>query len=90
MGRFIQYYREHGRYLERTYGFLERVGIDNLRKILVEDSLGICARLDAEIQKAVDAYHDPWQEAEWRRPITRSSAVPNSHTRWRSPRTMAE
>jgi nitrite reductase (NADH) large subunit len=63
MGRFIQYYREHGRYLERSYGFLERVGIENLRKILVEDSLGICEQLDAEIQKAVDAYHDPWQEA---------------------------
>ena len=63
MGRFIQYYREHGRYLERSYGFLERVGIDNLRKILIEDSLGICAQLDAEIQKAVDAYLDPWQEA---------------------------
>ncbi len=43
---------------------LERVGIDTLRKILVEDSLGICARLDAEIQKAVDAYQDPWKEAE--------------------------
>ena len=64
MGRFIQYYREHARYLERTYVFLERIGIDNLRKILVEDSLGICAHLDAEIQKAVDAYRDPWQEAE--------------------------
>jgi nitrite reductase (NADH) large subunit len=64
MGRFIQYYREHGRYLERTYGFLERVGIDNLRKILLEDSLGLCARLDAEIQKAVEAYRDPWQVAE--------------------------
>jgi nitrite reductase (NADH) large subunit len=64
MGRFIQYYREHGRYLERTYHFLERVGIDNLRQILVEDSLGICARLDADIQKAVDAYVDPWREAE--------------------------
>jgi nitrite reductase (NADH) large subunit len=64
MGRFIQYYREHGRYLERTYHFLERVGIDNLRKILIEDSLGIGDRLDADIQKAVDAYCDPWQEAE--------------------------
>jgi len=64
MGRFMQYYREHGKYLERSYGFLERVGIDTLRKILVEDSLGICAHLDAEIQKAVDAYSDPWQEAE--------------------------
>jgi nitrite reductase (NADH) large subunit len=67
MGRFIQYYREHGKYLERSYGFLERVGIDTLRTILVEDSLGICAHLDAEIQKAVNAYTDPWQEAE--RPV---------------------
>ncbi len=40
MGRFIQYYREHGRYLERSYGFVERIGIENLRKILIEDSLG--------------------------------------------------
>ena len=64
MGRFMQYYREHGKYLERTYHFLDRVGIDNLRKIIVEDSLGIAARLDADIQKAVDAYVDPWKEAE--------------------------
>jgi nitrite reductase (NADH) large subunit len=62
MGRFMQYYREHGKYLERSYGFVERVGIDTLRKILVDDSLGICGHLDAEIQKAVDAYRDPWQE----------------------------
>ena len=55
---------EHGKYLERTYGFVERVGMDTIRKVLVEDSLGICAQLDAEIQKAVDAYTDPWQEAE--------------------------
>ena len=64
MGRFMQYYREHGKYLERSYGFVERIGIDNLRKILVDDSLGICEQLDREIQKAVDAYHDPWKEAD--------------------------
>ncbi len=63
MGRFMQYYREHGKYLERSYGFVERLGIETLRNILVEDSLGICDRLDSEIQKAVDAYSDPWQEA---------------------------
>ena len=27
-GRFMQYYRENARYLERTYGFVERIGID--------------------------------------------------------------
>ena len=63
MGRFMQYYREHGKYLERTYSFVERTGIDNLRQILVQDSLGICAHLDTEIQKAVEAYRDPWHEA---------------------------
>jgi nitrite reductase (NADH) large subunit len=64
MGRFMQYYREHGKYLERTYGFVERVGIETLRQILIDDSQGICSRLDEEIQKAVDAYKDPWKEAE--------------------------
>ena len=64
MGRFIQYYREHAKYLERTYGFVERIGIDKLRSILVEDELGIGKQLDGEIQKAIAAYKDPWLEAE--------------------------
>lgn len=64
VGRFMQYYREHAKYLERTYGFVERIGIEVLKSILVQDSLGICAQLDAKIQEAVDAYRDPWTEAE--------------------------
>ena len=64
IGRFMQYYREHAKYMERTYGFVDRVGIDVLKNILAEDSLGICAQLDARIQEAVDAYRDPWKEAE--------------------------
>jgi nitrite reductase (NADH) large subunit len=60
MGRFMQYYREHAKYLERTYDFVERVGIEKLRRVLIHDSEGIAARLDAEIQAAVDAYVDPW------------------------------
>jgi nitrite reductase (NADH) large subunit len=60
MGRFIQYYRENGKYLERSYGFVERVGIEHLQDVLLEDSLGICDRLDAEIEAAVAAYKDPW------------------------------
>ena len=63
MGRFIQYYRENAKYLERSYGFVERLGIERLRQVLVEDSLGICGRLDAEIEAAVAAYTDPWTEA---------------------------
>jgi len=63
MGRFMQYYRENAKYLERTYGFVERLGIERLRDVLVEDTEGICARLDAEIDAAVAAYKDPWLEA---------------------------
>jgi nitrite reductase (NADH) large subunit len=63
-GRFFQYYRENAKYLERTYGFVERVGIDQIRRIVVEDSDGIAARLDAAIQASVDAYLDPWLEAD--------------------------
>lgn len=63
-GRFMQYYREHAKYLERTYGFVARIGIDVLRGILIDDSLGICEQLDRHIQQAVEAYRDPWKEAE--------------------------
>lgn len=63
MGRFMQYYRETAKYLERAYGFVERVGIEKLRSILVEDSAGIAARLDDEMEKTVQAYRDPWKEA---------------------------
>ncbi len=62
VGRFIQYYRENGKYLERTYDFVERLGIDKVREILMEDSEGICDRLDAEIQRTTESFQDPWKE----------------------------
>ena len=62
--RFIQYYREHAKYLERTYGFVERIGVKVLKGILIDDSLGICSQLETRIQEAVDAYKDPWKEAD--------------------------
>jgi nitrite reductase (NADH) large subunit len=62
IGRFMQYYRENAKWLERTYDFVPRVGLDRLRDILVNDSLGICERLDRDIQASIDAYVDPWLE----------------------------
>ncbi len=64
MGLFMQYYRENAKYLERTYDFVERLGIEKLRRILVDDSEGICERLASEMNAAVDAYKDPWLESE--------------------------
>jgi nitrite reductase (NADH) large subunit len=63
VGRFMQHYRECAKYLERTYDFVERVGIGELHRVLIDDGDGICARLDADIQTAVEALVDPWREA---------------------------
>jgi nitrite reductase (NADH) large subunit len=62
VGRFIQHYRENAKYLERTYDFVERVGIESLQRLLVADSEGVCARLDAEIARTAESFRDPWQE----------------------------
>ncbi|MGY1638812.1 nitrite reductase large subunit NirB [Geodermatophilus sp. SYSU D00742] len=59
-GRFLQYYRENANWLERTYDFVPRVGLERLKAVLLEDSEGIVADLDAAMQRSVDAYRDPW------------------------------
>jgi len=69
-GRFMQYYREHAKWLERTYRFVERIGVEEIRAVVVEDRDGKAARLDAAIQASIDAYVDPWLEAD--RPATPS------------------
>ncbi|MBV8833431.1 MAG: NAD(P)/FAD-dependent oxidoreductase [Acidobacteriaceae bacterium] len=61
--RFMQYYRENAKYLERTYGFVERIGIEKIRSVIIEDAEGIAARLDAAIQASIDAFDDPWKQA---------------------------
>jgi nitrite reductase (NADH) large subunit len=62
MSRFIQYYRENAKYLERTHGFVQRLGIDRIRAVVVEDSEGIAERLEREIAESKAAYQDPWRE----------------------------
>lgn len=64
IGRFMQYYRENAKYLERTYDFVPRLGIEPIRAVVMNDSEGIAAALDAAMQASVDAYRDPWLEAE--------------------------
>jgi nitrite reductase (NADH) large subunit len=63
IGRFLQFYREQARYLERTYAFVPRLGIEHLRAIVVRDEEGIGAALDTAIEAAVESYRDPWREA---------------------------
>ena len=68
-GRFIQYYREHAKYKERTYSFVERVGIERIRAVIVDDSEKIGAALDQAMAESVaGAARDPWLERD--RPAT--------------------
>ncbi|MBM3979975.1 MAG: NAD(P)/FAD-dependent oxidoreductase [Planctomycetes bacterium] len=62
IGRFLIYYRDNAKWLERTYDFSPRIGIEKLREIIVDDSLGIGTQLDAEVEKTIAAYVDPWLE----------------------------
>lgn len=60
-GAFIQIYREEARYLDRTVHWLERVGLDYVKKRVLEDAEGRKAayeRLLYALQGAVD----PWAE----------------------------
>jgi len=61
-GRFMQYYRENAKYKERTYTFVERVGLERVRAVVLEDSDGIVAALDAALEKSIAATFDPWTE----------------------------
>jgi nitrite reductase (NADH) large subunit len=64
VGRFLIYYRDHAKWLERTYDFVPRIGVDKIRDIVVNDSLGLGAYFDAEVEKMAAAYVDPWLERE--------------------------
>ena len=61
-GRFLQYYRENANWLERTYAFVPRLGIERLRDLIVLDTEGLGAGLDERMEAAVGAYRDPWKE----------------------------
>lgn len=63
MGRFIQFYRENAKYLERTYTFVERLGIAKIRSVVVDDAEGVAATFDASIRATIESYRDPWREA---------------------------
>ncbi|MCG7596068.1 nitrite reductase large subunit NirB [Mycobacterium sp. PSTR-4-N] len=61
-GRFLQYYRESANWLERTYTWVPRLGIEHIRAVVVEDADGLAAGLDERMQKSVAAYRDPWRD----------------------------
>jgi nitrite reductase (NADH) large subunit len=60
-GAFMQLYRKEGWYLERTVHYVSRVGLDYVKKKILDDAEGRKA-LWAELQFALDGEPDPWFE----------------------------
>ncbi len=60
-GAFLQLYRLEGWYLERTVHYVARVGMDHIRRRILEDGPGRQA-LWAELQAALANEPDPWFE----------------------------
>ncbi|MBK9572927.1 MAG: NAD(P)/FAD-dependent oxidoreductase [Rhodoferax sp.] len=62
-GAFMQLYREEGWYLERTVHYLNRVGMDYVKKKILDDAEKRKA-LWARLQFSLDGEPDPWFEFE--------------------------
>jgi nitrite reductase (NADH) large subunit len=60
-GAFMQLYREEGWYLERTVHFVARVGMDYVKRKILEDHEGR-KTLWERLQFALDGEPDPWFE----------------------------
>ena len=63
--RFLILYIREADKLQRTARWVEQYpgGIDALRRVVVEDSLGIGEELEAAMQRHTDTYVDEWAEA---------------------------
>jgi nitrite reductase (NADH) large subunit len=62
-GAFLQLYREEGWYLERTVHYVSRVGLDVVKKRILDDAAGRKA-LWERLQFSLDGEPDPWFEFE--------------------------
>ena len=60
-GAFCELYRQEGWYLERTVHYVNRVGLDYVKKKILEDHVGRKA-LWEQLQFALDGEPDPWFE----------------------------
>src|SRR6188474_1809721 len=71
---FFQYYRENANYLERTYDFVERFGIEKIRKETVYAPEPVRAGLLDRLQKSKARSYDAWEEGQ--APRTSAQFIP--------------
>lgn len=65
LDRYLMFYIRTADKLQRTARWLENLpgGITYLREVILEDRLGICASLEAQMCELVDSFFDEWAEA---------------------------
>jgi len=65
LDRFLMFYVRTADRLQRTAAWFNNLegGIEYLREVLIEDSLGICAELEAEMAHVVATYRCEWKAA---------------------------
>lgn len=62
LDRFLMYYVRTADRLQRTSTWIEQLegGLDRVREVVVDDSLGLGAELEAEMARHVGGYADEW------------------------------
>ncbi|UGU16888.1 nitrite reductase large subunit NirB [Sinomicrobium kalidii] len=65
LDRFLMFYIKTAAPLTRTAKWLDDLegGIDYLKQVVIEDSLGIAESLEKEMQQLVDSYECEWKQA---------------------------
>ncbi|MEC5399610.1 nitrite reductase large subunit NirB [Uliginosibacterium sp. H1] len=63
--RFLMFYVRTADRLQRTSTWRENLegGLDYLKSVLINDSLGLCAELESQMQAVVDTYQCEWKSA---------------------------
>ena len=61
---FFQYYRENANFLERTYDFIERIGIEKVRRETVYAPLAVQQGLRERLRKSKRLARDAWLEGD--------------------------
>jgi nitrite reductase (NADH) large subunit len=61
-GAFLELYRQEGWYLERTVHYVNRVGLDYVKRRILDDHAGRQA-LWEQLQFALEGEPDPWFQA---------------------------
>ena len=63
--RFLMYYIRTADRLQRTAAWVEEHegGLEAIRAVVLDDTLGICEDLDTAMSAHVDAYEDEWAAA---------------------------